>query len=54
MLILNRATIPFFFSQIDAISLGPSAERTHILSNEHCLGVDQAPNAVNPETIAPG
>ncbi|XP_073691714.1 myozenin-2a [Garra rufa] len=39
---------------IDAISLGPSAESTNILSNEHCLGVDQVPNALNPESIAPG
>lgn len=39
---------------IDAISPGPSAEMTNILSNEHCLGVDQAPHALNPETIAPG
>ncbi|KAK2914359.1 hypothetical protein Q8A67_002758 [Cirrhinus molitorella] len=39
---------------IDAISPGPSAETTNVLSNEHCLGVDQVPNALNPESIAPG
>uniref|UniRef100_A0A9J7YZL9 Myozenin 2 n=1 Tax=Cyprinus carpio carpio TaxID=630221 RepID=A0A9J7YZL9_CYPCA len=39
---------------IDAISLGPSAKTTNILNNERCLGDDQAPNTLNPETIAPG
>ncbi|XP_026071732.1 myozenin-2-like [Carassius auratus] len=39
---------------IDAISQGPSAKMTNILNNEHCLGDDQVPNTLNPETIAPG
>uniref|UniRef100_A0A8C1Q4A8 Myozenin 2 n=1 Tax=Cyprinus carpio TaxID=7962 RepID=A0A8C1Q4A8_CYPCA len=39
---------------IDAVSPGPSAETTNILSNENCIGVDQITNTLNPETIAPG
>ncbi|XP_016303442.1 myozenin-2-like isoform X2 [Sinocyclocheilus anshuiensis] len=39
---------------IDAISLGPSTKTTNILNNERCLGDDQVPNILNPETIAPG
>ncbi|XP_056096341.1 myozenin-2a [Rhinichthys klamathensis goyatoka] len=41
---------------IDAISLGPSAEMTNIMTTNHenCLEVDQAHNTLNPETIAPG
>ncbi|XP_059394691.1 myozenin-2-like isoform X2 [Carassius carassius] len=41
-------------TQHNVIAPGPSAETTHILSNENCLGVDQIANTLNPETIAPG
>ncbi|XP_073762437.1 myozenin-2a isoform X3 [Danio rerio] len=38
----------------DAVFPGPCAEMTNILSDENCLGVDQAPNPLNPDNIAPG